>query len=102
MGPRKLLKEGVLAKQKSGRKLRLFLCNDILVLTDVDVKQLYKMVIVLDCLETSANRLQQPMQLSEIEVKNTSGARGRVLFICSSRNFLISFFSFLQMTLLFS
>lgn len=44
MGPRKLLKEGVLSKLKSGRKLRIFLCNDILVVTDVDAKQLYKMV----------------------------------------------------------
>ncbi|KAI6004680.1 Dbl homology domain-containing protein [Pisolithus albus] len=32
LGPRRLLKEGVLAKAKSGRKLRFLLCSDILVL----------------------------------------------------------------------
>ncbi|KAI6037322.1 Dbl homology domain-containing protein [Pisolithus microcarpus] len=32
LGPRKLLKEGVLAKAKSGRKLRVLLCSDILLL----------------------------------------------------------------------
>ncbi|KAI6037316.1 Dbl homology domain-containing protein, partial [Pisolithus microcarpus] len=32
LGPRKLLKEGVLAKAKSGRKLRVPLCSDILLL----------------------------------------------------------------------
>ncbi|KIK13999.1 hypothetical protein PISMIDRAFT_688250, partial [Pisolithus microcarpus 441] len=32
LGPRSLLKEGVLAKAKSGRKLRVLLCSDILLL----------------------------------------------------------------------
>ncbi|KAI6004684.1 Dbl homology domain-containing protein [Pisolithus albus] len=32
LGPRRLLKEGVLAKAKSGRKLRVLLCSDILLL----------------------------------------------------------------------
>lgn len=44
MGSRKLLKEGILAKSKSGRKLRAFLCSDILVLTDEGGKQLYRLV----------------------------------------------------------
>ena len=44
MGPRKLLKEGVLMKAKSGRKLRAFLCSDILVLTEETTKSLYRMV----------------------------------------------------------
>lgn len=44
MGPRKLLKEGILTKAKSGRKLRAFLCNDILVLTEESTKSLYRMV----------------------------------------------------------
>lgn len=44
MGPRKLLKEGVLLKAKSGRRLRGFLCNDIMVLVaDLD-KTLYRIV----------------------------------------------------------
>lgn len=41
-GPRKLIKEGGVAKAKSGRKLNLVLCNDILVL--LDDKSLYRMV----------------------------------------------------------
>jgi hypothetical protein len=44
MGNRKLLREGVLTKTKSSRKLAAFLCNDILVLTDALAKSLYKMV----------------------------------------------------------
>ena len=44
MGTRKLLKEGVLTKSKSGRKLCAFLCSDILVLTDANAKSLYRMV----------------------------------------------------------
>jgi hypothetical protein len=45
MGERKLLKEGVVSKAKSGRKLRAFLCTDILVLTDEVGKTLYRTVI---------------------------------------------------------
>jgi actin cytoskeleton-regulatory complex protein PAN1 len=44
MGPRKLLKEGILLKSKSGRKLHAYLCSDILVLTDISMKNLYRMV----------------------------------------------------------
>lgn len=44
MGARKLLKEGVLMKAKSGRRLRAFLCSDILVLTEETAKTLYRMV----------------------------------------------------------
>ncbi|EGO21969.1 hypothetical protein SERLADRAFT_417338 [Serpula lacrymans var. lacrymans S7.9] len=47
MGPRKLLKEGILLKAKSGRKLRSFLCSDILVLTDENAKTLYRIPISL-------------------------------------------------------
>jgi len=43
-GPRQLLKEGVVTKAKSGRKLTLVLCNDILVL--IDSRNLYRMVRV--------------------------------------------------------
>ena len=46
LGPRQLLKEGVMSKAKSGRKLRLFLCSDILVLTDEVGKGLYRVVSV--------------------------------------------------------
>jgi len=44
LGDRKLLREGLLSKAKSGRKLRVFLCNDILILTDEPNKILYRMV----------------------------------------------------------
>lgn len=44
MGMRKLLREGILVKAKSGRRLRAFLCSDILVLTEESVKALYRMV----------------------------------------------------------
>jgi hypothetical protein len=46
LGPRKLLKEGVISKAKSGRKLRLFLCSDILVLTHEGGSGLYRVVSV--------------------------------------------------------
>ncbi|TFK77938.1 hypothetical protein K466DRAFT_124152 [Polyporus arcularius HHB13444] len=59
MGPRKLLKEGILTKAKSGRKLRAFLCNDILVLTEESTKSLYRM----------------PLSLAEVEVHEAAGAR---------------------------
>jgi hypothetical protein len=44
MGSRKLLREGIVTKAKSRRKLHVFLCSDILVLTDEGVKSLYRMV----------------------------------------------------------
>ncbi|EIN07872.1 hypothetical protein PUNSTDRAFT_103983 [Punctularia strigosozonata HHB-11173 SS5] len=47
MGKRRLLKEGMLSKAKSGRKLRAYLCSDILVLTDETSKTLYRMPIPL-------------------------------------------------------
>ncbi|KAJ3781815.1 hypothetical protein GGU10DRAFT_365500 [Lentinula aff. detonsa] len=59
MGTRKLLKEGILTKAKSGRRLHAFLCSDILVLTDDKVQNLYRM----------------PIALSETQVKDLSGNR---------------------------
>jgi len=63
MGPRRLLKEGTLAKSKSGRKLRAFLCSDILVLTDEAGKQLYRI----------------PIPLGEIQI-NDAGRRDDMAF----------------------
>ncbi|KAI0085934.1 hypothetical protein BDY19DRAFT_963763 [Irpex rosettiformis] len=57
MGPRKLLKEGILNKAKSGRRLHAFLCSDILVLTDEAAKTLYRV----------------PIPLVEVQVKEVSG-----------------------------
>ncbi|PIL33059.1 transporter [Ganoderma sinense ZZ0214-1] len=59
MGPRRLLKEGILMKTKSGRKLRAFLCSDILVLTEDTTKSLYRM----------------PLSLPEVEVREASGLK---------------------------
>ncbi|QRW00930.1 actin cytoskeleton-regulatory complex protein pan1 [Ceratobasidium sp. AG-Ba] len=53
MGPRRLLKEGVLVKAKSGRRLQAVLCNDIFVLMDAAAQSLYRM----------------PMSLTELVVK---------------------------------
>lgn len=47
MGPRRLVKEGVLVKAKSGRRLHAVLCNDVLVLMDAAAQSLYRMVCYL-------------------------------------------------------
>lgn len=44
MGTRSLLKDGILCKAKSGRRLHAFLCSDTLVLTDAAAQNLYRMV----------------------------------------------------------
>jgi len=53
-----------LTKAKSGRKLRGFLCNDILVLTDHSAQTLYRM----------------PVPLSQLKVKEISGRRDDLAF----------------------
>ncbi|PPQ91776.1 hypothetical protein CVT25_000421 [Psilocybe cyanescens] len=47
MGPRRLVKQGVLFKAKSRKKLHGFLCSDILVLLDESMTNLYRMPIAL-------------------------------------------------------
>jgi len=42
MGPRRLLTEGLLAKAKSGRRLRAVLCTDILILVEKATKTVYR------------------------------------------------------------
>lgn len=59
MGPRKLLKEGLLSKAKSKRRLHLFLCSDVLVLTDAAASSLYRM----------------PLPLSGLRVQDIRGAK---------------------------
>ncbi|EJU05869.1 hypothetical protein DACRYDRAFT_113893 [Dacryopinax primogenitus] len=54
MGHRRLLKEGTLYKAKSGRRLQVFLCSDILVMTTDSPMTLYRM----------------PIPLSELSVKD--------------------------------
>lgn len=81
MGTRKLLREGILFKAKSGRKLRSFLCSDILVLTDDTAKTLYRMVSgmfpIAFCRRYSYwNMVIQPIPLTEVQVKEVGGGRG--------------------------
>jgi len=57
MGPRKLLKQGIVLKARSGRRLRAYLCSDILVLTDEGGRSLYRM----------------PIPLAHAQVKESSG-----------------------------
>ncbi|EMD34285.1 hypothetical protein CERSUDRAFT_117167 [Gelatoporia subvermispora B] len=64
MGPRKLLREGLLMKAKSGRKLRAFLCSDILVLTEDAAKTLYR----------------TPIPLSGVQVSELPGGRDDLCF----------------------
>jgi len=64
LGDRRLLREGFLNKAKSGRKLRAFLCNDILLLTDEHGRTLYRM----------------PIPLSEIRVGEAPGHRDELSF----------------------
>jgi len=45
MGPRKLLRQGILVKKR--RRLRAYLCTDTLVLTDAAARSLYRMPISL-------------------------------------------------------
>jgi actin cytoskeleton-regulatory complex protein PAN1 len=78
MGPRRLLKEGLLLKAKSGRRLRGFLCSDIMVLTDEAGKTLYRMVcFYLDVLPSPYSSAVQPIPLTDVQVKEVAGGRGR-------------------------
>ncbi|KAF7359085.1 Actin cytoskeleton-regulatory complex protein [Mycena sanguinolenta] len=64
MGMRRLLREGPLVKSKSGKKLHAFLCSDIMVLTDGNMKTLYRM----------------PIPLGEAQVKDVPGGRDDTSF----------------------
>ena len=78
MGPRKLLGEGILTKNRSGRKIRVLLCNDILLMTDLDEKQLYKMVRRLKLLPIicESDFHAKPLQVADLEVRDLPGGRG--------------------------
>jgi actin cytoskeleton-regulatory complex protein PAN1 len=73
MGPRKLLKEGTLLKSKSGRKLHAYLCSDILVLTDISMKNLYRMVCLFLAAVPVAHAPQQPIALADSNVTEVPG-----------------------------
>ena len=62
MGPRRLLKEGLLVKAKSGRRLRVVLCTDFLILVEEANKTVYR----------------DPMPLSDVAIHELPGGRGRL------------------------
>ena len=66
-------------KAKSGKRLRALLCSDVLVLTDENVKALYRMVC--SCSEGGVPETDlatnfQPIPLPELTVKDSGSARG--------------------------
>ncbi|KAI6140294.1 hypothetical protein BKA82DRAFT_152056, partial [Pisolithus tinctorius] len=70
LGPRKLLKEGVLTKAKSGCKLRIILCSDILLLLN----------------ESGGGGLYRPLPVHELEIYTTRNrARSYDAYICIHR-----------------
>lgn len=68
MGQRQLLKEGVVMKTKSRRRIRAVLCSDILVLVDEATGSVYRM----------------PIPLSDISVQETPGRRDDLAFVLST------------------
>jgi actin cytoskeleton-regulatory complex protein PAN1 len=61
MGPRRLVKEGLLVKAKSGRRLRVVLCTDILILVQEATKTVYR----------------NPIPLSDVAIHELPGGRGQ-------------------------
>ena len=67
-------------KAKSGKRLRAFLCSDVLVLTDENAKSLYRMVG--SCIDDVYSELTlpatpQPIPLPELTVKDSGSSRGK-------------------------
>lgn len=65
-------------KAKSGRRLRAFLCSDILVLTEETAKTLYRMVSVWICLSltmTTGVGSYLPPARSSIGMSSAGGSR---------------------------
>jgi hypothetical protein len=56
MGPRRLIKEGVLIKAKSKRRLRVVLCSDILVSVEESTSAIYKIVSPTRLITAVSNR----------------------------------------------
>lgn len=80
MGTRKLLKEGILTKAKSGRKLRAFLCSDILVLTDASAKSLYRMVSTKK--RHNPHTLWWTLHCSRSHSQNSKSLNSQVIEVC--------------------
>jgi hypothetical protein len=88
LGPRKLLKEGVLSKAKSGRKLRLFLCSDILVLTHESGKGLYRVPIPLNEVQIKGPRNERDDSLLRLHLAYPRGGDTIVLRATSPKESL--------------
>ncbi|KAG2139113.1 uncharacterized protein EDB93DRAFT_707815 [Suillus bovinus] len=88
LGPRKLLKEGVICKAKSGRKLRLFLCSDILVLTHEGGKGLYRVPIPLNEVQIKGSRNEREDSLLRLHLAYPRGGDTIVLRATSNKEAL--------------
>ncbi|KAG1741756.1 Rho family DH domain-containing guanine nucleotide exchange factor [Suillus paluster] len=88
LGPRKLLKEGVVSKAKSGRKLRLFLCSDILVLTDDVGRGLYRVPIPLNEVQIKGSRTEREDSVLRLHLAYPRGGDTIVLRATSIKDSL--------------
>ncbi|KAG2348212.1 hypothetical protein BDR05DRAFT_903524 [Suillus weaverae] len=79
LGPRKLLKEGVISKAKSGRKIRLFLCTDVLVLTHEGGRGLYRVPIPLNEVQIKESRNEREDSLLRLHLAYPRGGDTIVL-----------------------
>ena len=74
LGPRKLVKEGVLSKAKIGRKLRMLLCSDTLVLVDEAGKGLYRVVSVSRTIESVGELIEYVLVSADSGERNSDQA----------------------------
>lgn len=88
LGPRKLVKEGIISKAKSGRKLRLFLCSDILVLTHEGGKGLYRVPIPLNEVQIKGSRNEREDSLLRLHLTYPRGGDTIVLRAISTKEAL--------------
>lgn len=88
LGSRKLLKEGVVSKAKSGRKLLLFLCSDILVLTHEGGKGLYRVPIPLNEVQIKESRNERDDSLLRLHLAYPRGGDTIVLRTSSTKECL--------------
>ncbi|OAX41282.1 hypothetical protein K503DRAFT_712926 [Rhizopogon vinicolor AM-OR11-026] len=88
LGPRHLLKEGVMSKAKSGRKLRLFLCSDILVLTDEVGRGLYRVPIPLNEVQIKEPRTERDDALLRLHLAYPRGGDTVILRAASIKESL--------------
>ncbi|KAI6004671.1 Dbl homology domain-containing protein [Pisolithus albus] len=82
LGPRRLLKEGVLAKAKSGRKLRDLLCSDILLLlNESEGGGLYRVPLPVHELEIHTSRRYAHSEDAYIRIHRTCPRGGETLVL---------------------